>query len=85
MRMMQEVMMQEVYLGGGGWRGRRVGRMDSVDRGGRRIGLGRCKKDGYGAWWTDRPPLMQIFFMGWGGLGWGGGGECGKEWKGWGS
>ena len=42
-------MIQEVYLGGGGWRGRRVGRMDSVDRGGRRIGLGRCKKDGDGA------------------------------------
>ena len=31
---------------GGGWRGRSVGRMDSVDCGGRRIGLGRCKKDG---------------------------------------
>ena len=51
--------------------------MDSVDRGGRRIGLGRCKKDGDGAWWTDRPPLMQIFFMGW--AGGGGGGECGKD------
>ena len=43
--------------------------MDSVDWGGRRIGLGRCKKDGEGIWWNDRHPVMQIFFLGWtGGL-----------------
>ena len=55
-----------------------MGRMDSVDWGGRRIGLGRCKKDGEGVWWNDRHPVMQIFFMGWAG-----GAECVYDKKGW--
>ena len=42
-------------------------RMDSLDWGGRRIGLGMCKKDGEGVWWNNRHPLMQILLMAWAG------------------